>query len=81
MTVKTTLFPSDDGPDGRSPILIRRGVGVGYSVYHMHRQKALYGDDANEFRPERWEGTDLEKRVGWGFMPFHRGPRMCLGSK
>ncbi|KAL8995819.1 MAG: hypothetical protein Q9188_006720, partial [Gyalolechia gomerana] len=52
---KTTLLPVGGGPDGESPVLIRRGAGVGYSVYHMHRRKSLYGEDADEFRPERWE--------------------------
>lgn len=61
-------------------MLIRRGTGIGYSVYHMHRLKSIYGPDACEFRPERWEGNTLSK-VGWGFMPFHGGPRICLGSK
>ncbi|KAL8818041.1 MAG: hypothetical protein Q9223_003245 [Gallowayella weberi] len=78
--LNTTLLPVGGGPDGESPVLIRRGAGVGYSVYHMHRQKSLYGDDADEFRPERWEGSELS-RIGWGFMPFHGGPRTCLGSK
>ncbi|KAL8716873.1 MAG: hypothetical protein Q9225_005833 [Loekoesia sp. 1 TL-2023] len=77
---KTTLLPVGGGPDGESPVLIRRGAGVGYSVYHMHRRKSLYGDDADEFRPERWEGSELE-HIGWGFMPFHGGPRICLGSE
>lgn len=54
---------------------------MGYSVYHMHRLASTYGADVNEFVPERWENTDLEKNVGWGFMPFHGGPRICLGSK
>lgn len=46
----------------------------------MHRRKDLYGDDADAFRPERWEGSELAN-IGWGFMPFHGGPRICLGSK
>ncbi|KAI4116582.1 MAG: hypothetical protein LQ345_003027 [Seirophora villosa] len=80
--LKTTLLPVGGGPDGQSPMLIRRGAGVGYSVYHMHRQTALYGADANEFRPERWEGgSELSNKVGWGFMPFHGGPRTCLGMR
>ncbi|KAI4178863.1 MAG: hypothetical protein L6R41_008174 [Letrouitia leprolyta] len=78
--LKTTLLPTGGGPDGTSPVLIPRGAGVGYSVYHMHRRKSIYGEDANEFRPERWESGELE-HVGWGFMPFHGGPRICLGSE
>ena len=80
MAVRTTLIPSGGGPDRQSPVLIRKGTGVGYSVYHMHRLKELYGEDASEFRPERWENGKLDK-IGWGFMPFHGGPRICLGSK
>lgn len=73
-------MPSGGGPDGKSPVLIPKGTGVGYSVYHMHRLKSLYGEDANSFRPERWLGPELEG-IGWGFMPFHGGPRICLGRK
>ncbi|KAF2096846.1 cytochrome P450 [Rhizodiscina lignyota] len=80
VATKTTLLPSGGGPSGTSPVLIRRGTGVGYSVYHMHRMTSLYGSDAHEFNPERWENTGLEKKVGWGFMPFHGGPRICLGK-
>lgn len=80
VALKTTFLPSGGGPTGTSPVLIRRGTGVGYSVYHMHRMTSLYGPNANEFHPERWENTDLEKKVGWGFMPFHGGPRICLGK-
>ncbi|KAL8951544.1 MAG: hypothetical protein Q9222_002482 [Ikaeria aurantiellina] len=76
---RTTLLPKGGGPDGESPVLIRRGTGVAYSVYHMHRRKDIYGPDADEFRPERWQDGKLD-HVGWGFMPFHGGPRLCLGK-
>ncbi|RDW82928.1 hypothetical protein BP5796_04419 [Coleophoma crateriformis] len=80
VALRTTLLPSGGGPDGKSPVLIRKGTGCGWSTYHMHRMASLYGPDVNEFVPERWENTDLEKRVGFGFMPFHGGPRLCLGK-
>ena len=32
-----------------------------YSVYAMHRRKDFYGEDAEEFKPERWETL----RPGW----------------
>ncbi|KAL4971288.1 n-alkane-inducible cytochrome P450 [Aspergillus desertorum] len=76
---KTTYLPKGAGPDGESPLLIPKGTGVGFSAYHMHRSKQIYGEDANEFRPERWEDPAL-RHVGWGFMPFHGGPRLCLGK-
>jgi len=77
---KVTTIPRGGGPDGLSPLLIKKGMGIGFSPYHMHRDKDIYGPDASEFRPERWEGPDL-KNIGLGFMPFHAGPRICLGSK
>lgn len=77
---KTTWIPRGGGPDGQSPVLIRKGAGVGYAVYYMHRLKHLYGADANQFRPERWEDGKLAD-IGWGYLPFSGGPRLCLGSE
>jgi cytochrome P450 len=53
---------------------------VAYSVYHMQRRKDLYGPDPLVFRPERWDGSELSS-IGWGYLPFNGGPRLCLGSK
>lgn len=46
----------------------------------MHRRKDIYGQDAEEFRPERWEGDSL-RDIGWAYLPFNGGPRLCLGRK
>lgn len=79
-TRKATWLPQGGGPDGTSPVLIRRRLGVGFPVYYMHRRKDIYGEDAMEFRPERWEGAELAN-IGWAYLPFHGGHRLCLGSK
>ena len=83
--LKTTVLPVGGGPDGKSPILVKKGEAVGYSPYVMHRLKALYGSDAEVFRPERWDpNEDNEvnlKNIGWGYLPFNGGPRICLGRK
>jgi cytochrome P450 len=78
--VETTTLPVGGGPDGKSPVLVRAGQTVTYNVYAMHRRKDIYGDDAYQFRPERWETGEL-KNVGWGYLPFNGGPRICLGRK
>ncbi|KAL2037979.1 hypothetical protein N7G274_009198 [Stereocaulon virgatum] len=76
---QATILPLGGSPDGRSPILIRPGMPVAYSVYHMQRRKDLYGSDAGSFRPERWEGSELAD-LKWGYLPFNGGPRLCLGK-
>ncbi|KAJ5995766.1 n-alkane-inducible cytochrome P450 [Penicillium waksmanii] len=77
---RTTTLPTGGGPDGTAPVLIRKGEAVGYCVYVMHRRKDLYGPDAEEFRPERWENGTL-KNIGYGYLPFNGGPRVCLGQE
>ncbi|RAK90360.1 n-alkane-inducible cytochrome P450 [Aspergillus costaricaensis CBS 115574] len=77
---KTTTLPTGGGPAGTAPILVRKGEAVGYCVYAMHRRRDIYGADADEFRPERWE-NDALKDVGWGYLPFNGGPRVCLGQE
>jgi cytochrome P450 len=83
--LRTTILPTGGGPDGKSPVLVRKGQSLAYSVYSLHRRADLYGEDAEEFRPERWD-EDLglyrdELTKNWGYLPFNGGPRICLGSK
>ncbi|KAF2676571.1 cytochrome P450 alkane hydroxylase [Lentithecium fluviatile CBS 122367] len=81
--VRTTVLPTGGGPDRKSPVLIPKGSAVAFSVYSMHRRPDLYGMDAELFRPERWdEEMPLQHNLTnlkWGYLPFHGGPRSCLG--
>jgi cytochrome P450 len=83
--VERTTLPTGGGPDGTAPVMVRKGESVAYSVYVMHRRKDLYGSDADLFRPERWDPNEENevslKNVGWGYLPFNGGPRVCLGRK
>ncbi|KAJ6544117.1 cytochrome P450 [Mycena capillaripes] len=50
----------------------------------LHRRHDLWGDNADEFRPERWlETTTREKVQTTPFMycPFWGGPRTCIGQE
>lgn len=42
----------------------------------MHRDPQYWGADANDFKPDRWYG----RKVGWEFLPFNGGPRICIGQ-
>lgn len=75
--VVNTTIPRGGGPDGKSPLYVRAGEEVMYTTNIMHRRKDLWGEDAQEFRPERWEGL----KAGWEYLPFNGGPRICLGQQ
>lgn len=80
-----TTLPLGGGPDGRAPIFIKKGGLVSWNLYSMHRRKDFYGEDAEEFRPERWlddpETGKKGLRPGWEYLPFNGGPRICLGQQ
>jgi cytochrome P450 len=73
-----TTIPVGGGPDGRSPVYIKEGQTVGYSVWSVHRRTDIWGPEAEVFRPERWEES---KQNAWEFLPFNGGPRACLGRE
>ncbi|TLS29736.1 hypothetical protein PpBr36_00624 [Pyricularia pennisetigena] len=72
-----TTLPRGGGPGGKSPIFVPKGSVVMYSMLAQHRRKDLFGEDALEFRPERWETL----RPGWNYVPFNGGPRICVGQQ
>ena len=74
---KDTTIPRGGGPDGNSPIYVKKGQEVNYSVHVMHHREDIWGPDVEEFKPERWVG----RRPGWEFLPFNGGPRICLGQQ
>lgn len=80
LATKDTTLPRGGGPNGQDPVFVPKGEVVAYSVFVTHRNPAIYGKDANTFRPERWGEARL-KKVGWGFLPFNGGPRICLGQQ
>ncbi|KAF9879647.1 cytochrome p450 52e1 [Colletotrichum karsti] len=74
---RDTTLPVGGGPDGKSPVFVPKGTLVRWSTFAFQRRKDLFGEDADEFRPERWE----DRRPGWDYLPFSGGPRICIGQQ
>ncbi|KAF8839811.1 cytochrome P450 [Paxillus ammoniavirescens] len=66
-------------------IRISKGTTISIPILVMNRSKELWGSDAHEFKPERWD--DLPKAVSnipgvWGHMlSFLGGPRACIAYR
>ncbi|POS69688.1 cytochrome P450 oxidoreductase [Diaporthe helianthi] len=58
------------------------GTNVGVNPWVAHRNKEVWGDDADEFRPERWLESSEEKLKAMNamYMPFGLGSRTCIGK-
>ncbi|KAG9046265.1 hypothetical protein FS837_004762 [Tulasnella sp. UAMH 9824] len=54
-----------------------------YSTVSIQRRKDLWGDDAEEYNPERWIDPERARKIAsdpFMFLPFNGGPRICLGQ-
>lgn len=59
------------------------GTNIAYSAWAVHRSKAMYGADADIFRPERWleaEGEELQATIRSVELVFGTGKYRCLGK-
>ncbi|CUS11563.1 unnamed protein product [Tuber aestivum] len=59
-----------------------KGTSIVISPFAINRSVALWGADAEEFKPERWAGgADGAAAVesNYGFLTFLAGPRGCIG--
>ncbi|KAF9578855.1 hypothetical protein BGW38_005146 [Lunasporangiospora selenospora] len=53
---------------------------VSYSAYVTHRMTEYWGEDADKFDPDRWGPERVGSIKPFMFVPFHAGPRICLGQ-
>ncbi|CAN1236634.1 Cytochrome P450 704C1 [Linum grandiflorum] len=79
--VDAKVCVSDDTlPDGYN---VKKGDMVAYQPYAMGRMKFIWGDDCEQYKPERWLNQDgiFQPQSPFKFTAFQAGPRICLGKE
>jgi len=61
--------------------VIPKGYRIGINPAVLHHDKATFGEDADEFRPERWLASEENSKVMERTMLiFGAGTRTCIGK-
>jgi cytochrome P450 len=55
------------------------GTVLSVPAYTIHHSKEIWGPDADEFVPTRWDASRLTEQQKTAFIPFSTGPRACVG--
>ncbi|KAG2240476.1 hypothetical protein Bca52824_090618 [Brassica carinata] len=73
--VKPDLLPSGHKVEANSTIMI--------FLYALGRMRAVWGEDAMEFKPERWVSQSgcLRHEPSFKFLSFNAGARTCPGKQ
>uniref|UniRef100_A0A914V6Y3 Cytochrome P450 n=1 Tax=Plectus sambesii TaxID=2011161 RepID=A0A914V6Y3_9BILA len=67
---------------GEQKLQVEEGVTIQANVWSIHYNKKIWGEDADSFRPERFDPDTLsEPRHPMAWQPFGAGPRICMGMR
>ncbi|XP_023516881.1 cytochrome P450 714A1-like [Cucurbita pepo subsp. pepo] len=62
-------------------VVIPKGVYLWTLIPTLHREVEIWGENANEFKPERFvNGIAKACKFPQAYVPFGAGPRLCLGK-
>lgn len=62
-------------------VVVPKGTNIWIFMLALHRDAEIWGEDADEFRPERFEGGVAEAcKYPQAYLPFGFGSRICVGQ-
>jgi cytochrome P450 len=62
-------------------LVIPKNTNMILNFFALHRQPTIWGEDVNEFKPERFLPENSATRNPFAYLPFSSGPRICIAYK
>ncbi|KAG7086435.1 hypothetical protein E1B28_002389 [Marasmius oreades] len=78
------VIPLSVPVNGQNYVRVEKGQGITISLSALNRSKQFWGEDAAEFKPDRWLNGSLDTSLPgiWGnMMTFGGGGRACIGFR
>ncbi|BDS11317.1 bifunctional cytochrome P450/NADPH--P450 reductase [Aureispira anguillae] len=76
-----TLAPTQDTTLKNGAYKVPKETSIAVWPYHLHRDKAIWGDDPETFDPNHFLPEKVAKRDKDAFKAFGNGKRACIGSQ
>jgi cytochrome P450 len=54
---------------------IPAGTSIALDIYNLHHNPSVWGEDRNEFKPERFSPDKVKDMDPFAFLPFSAGQR------
>lgn len=71
---RNCILPRGGGPEQDQPMFVAKGTRIYLNNSAWHRDPGIWGQDSDQFRPERWK----DRKIGeWEWIPFITGHRRC----
>ncbi|KAI9323420.1 cytochrome P450, partial [Dichotomocladium elegans] len=75
----TSRIPEKDTTLGG--FFIPKGTPIFIHIMAVHHNKKIWGEDAEVFRPSRWDEEPAVKASPYEYLPFLAGGRQCIGYR
>ncbi|XP_070136972.1 probable cytochrome P450 313a3 [Drosophila bipectinata] len=59
-------------------VLVPKGVIMGIDIFNIHRNRDLWGHNADAFDPDRFLPDNIRQRHPYAFIPYSKGKRNCI---
>ncbi|KAI6188572.1 putative cytochrome P450 CYP13A8 [Aphelenchoides besseyi] len=76
---RTCMQSTTVGKEGNQ-IRVPAGLVVLVDAWSIQRNRQFWGEDADNFRPERFDEVD-QTEINNYWLPFGQGPRICVGMR
>ncbi|KAI6778466.1 Cytochrome p450 protein [Emericellopsis cladophorae] len=63
-----------------SGVLVPKNTTLNLCPAMVNLKPEIWGPDAEEFDPDRWDRLEGEAGSAYAFATFHNGPRVCIGK-
>lgn len=62
-------------------MVIPAGVEIVIPIIQIHRNKSVWGPNANDFNPDNFLPENIGAKHPFAYLPFSGGQRDCIGNK